>query len=62
LVAAFGLLFLFGVFVSVGSLFLEEATTSKPSPPQCLLTLTLCAFAEHFGYRQLNSWWRIKAT
>jgi cellulose synthase/poly-beta-1,6-N-acetylglucosamine synthase-like glycosyltransferase len=57
-----GLLFMFGVFVSVGSLFLEEVTTSDPSPPQDLLILTLCAFAENFGYRQLNSWWRIKAT
>jgi cellulose synthase/poly-beta-1,6-N-acetylglucosamine synthase-like glycosyltransferase len=61
LLAYLGLLFVFGVFVSVGSLFLEEITSREDSPPRDLLVLTLCAVVENFGYRQLNSFWRIKA-
>lgn len=61
LLAYLGLLFMFGVFVSVGSLFLEELTSKDKSPPRDLLILTLCAVAENFGYRQLNSLWRIHA-
>jgi cellulose synthase/poly-beta-1,6-N-acetylglucosamine synthase-like glycosyltransferase len=56
-----GLLFLFGVFVSVGSLYLEEITSNERTPPRDLLILTGVAFLENFGYRQLNSLWRIEA-
>ncbi len=59
--AYMGLLFMFGVFVSVGSLYLEEVTTTERTPPRDLAILTLCAFAENFGYRQLNSVWRVQA-
>jgi hypothetical protein len=61
LLAYLGLLFVFGVFVSVGCLFLEEITSKDQTPPRDLLLLTLCAVAENFGYRQLNSLWRIRA-
>jgi len=57
--AYLGLLFIFGVFVSVGSLFLDEIESTERTPPRDLLILTLVAFAENFGYRQLNSYWRI---
>jgi cellulose synthase/poly-beta-1,6-N-acetylglucosamine synthase-like glycosyltransferase len=56
-----GLLFLFGVFVSVGSLYLEEITSRERTPPRDLLILTAAACLENFGYRQLNSFWRIEA-
>ena len=59
--AYMGLLFAFGVFVSVGSLFLEELTTSERTKPRDLLILALAAFAENFGYRQLNTLWRIES-
>jgi len=59
--AYMGLLFMFGVFVSVGSLYLEEVTSTEQSPPRDLLILTACAFLENFGYRQLNSIWRVQA-
>jgi len=58
--AYLGLLFMFGVFVSVGSLFLEEITSEEQRPAKDLLILTLVAFVENFGYRQLNSMWRIE--
>jgi cellulose synthase/poly-beta-1,6-N-acetylglucosamine synthase-like glycosyltransferase len=56
-----GLLFLFGVFVSVGSLYLEEVNSHERTPPKDLLILTAAACLENFGYRQLNSFWRIEA-
>jgi cellulose synthase/poly-beta-1,6-N-acetylglucosamine synthase-like glycosyltransferase len=56
-----GLLFLFGVFVSVGSLYLEEAASRERTSPRDLLILTAAACLENFGYRQLNSFWRLEA-
>jgi cellulose synthase/poly-beta-1,6-N-acetylglucosamine synthase-like glycosyltransferase len=61
LAAYLGMLFVFGVFVSVGCLFLEEITSKDQTPPRDLLILTLFAVMENFGYRQLNSIWRIQA-
>ncbi len=61
LLAYLGMLFVFGVFTSVACLFLEEVTSKEQSPPKDLAILTLCAIAENFGYRQLNSFWRIRA-
>jgi cellulose synthase/poly-beta-1,6-N-acetylglucosamine synthase-like glycosyltransferase len=61
LLAYLGLLFTFGVFISVGCLFLEEVTSHDAHPPRDLLILTACAVVENFGYRQLNSFWRIHA-
>jgi hypothetical protein len=59
--AYMGLLFAFGVFVSVGSLFLEELTTSERTKPRDLLILALAALIENFGYRQLNTLWRLES-
>jgi cellulose synthase/poly-beta-1,6-N-acetylglucosamine synthase-like glycosyltransferase len=58
--ALVGLLCMFGVFVSVGSLFLEEITSTEKSSPHDLAIMTLAALLENFGYRQLNSVWRIE--
>jgi cellulose synthase/poly-beta-1,6-N-acetylglucosamine synthase-like glycosyltransferase len=60
LLASLGFMFAFGVFVSVICLFLEEATSKDQLPPRDLALLTGCAVLENFGYRQLNSLWRIR--
>ena len=50
---------LFGVFLSVGSLILEEMELRRFPSAWDLLVLTLVAVAENFGYRQLANFWRI---
>lgn len=57
--AFMGLTFVFGVFVSVGSLILEELELHRYPRPFDLVLLTLVAIIENFGYRQLNNFWRI---
>lgn len=60
-VAAFySLSFVFGVFISVGSLFLEELELRRYPRARDLIILTLAAVAENFGYRQMNNLWRIR--
>jgi cellulose synthase/poly-beta-1,6-N-acetylglucosamine synthase-like glycosyltransferase len=53
------LFFIFGVFISVMSLVLEEMSLKRYTKPRDLLILGLCAVIENFGYRQLNTLWRI---
>jgi len=60
--AYIALTFVFGVFISVGSLVLEELQLHRYPRPRDLLLLTLVAVAENFGYRQLNNFWRIFGT
>lgn len=58
--AAFlALTFVFGVFISVGSLALEELELHRYPRAWDLVLLTLAAVAENFGYRQINNFWRI---
>lgn len=57
--AYLALTFVFGVFLSVGSLILEEMELKRYPKPWHLLVLTYAAVLENFGYRQLNNWWRI---
>lgn len=52
---------LFGVLLSLFSLLLEEFTVKKYENPRDVLKLFLLAIIENFGYRQLHSWWRLKA-
>lgn len=52
----------FGVFLSLFSLVLEEFTVRKYEKLGDKLRLFLIAVIENFGYRQINSWWRMKAT
>ena len=58
--AAFlALTFVFGVFISVGSLVLEEIELRRVPGVRDLLILAAAAVLENFGYRQLNSIWRL---
>jgi cellulose synthase/poly-beta-1,6-N-acetylglucosamine synthase-like glycosyltransferase len=52
------LMSVFGVFVSVCSLLLEELSLTRTSRAQDLIVLLLAAILENFGYRQINSLWR----
>lgn len=56
-----GLVFTFGVFTSVMSVLLAEMESHRYPRPWDLVRLTYYAILENFGYRQLNTWWRIKA-
>ncbi len=60
LLAYTALVFVYGVFVSVASLILEELELKRFPRPRDLAILTLAAVAENFGYRQINNFWRIK--
>lgn len=58
--AYLGVTFALGVAVSVGSLAIEEAELRRFPKVSDLLILALAAVFENFGYRQLNSWWRLR--
>ncbi|MBS3848834.1 glycosyltransferase family 2 protein [Devosia sp. BSSL-BM10] len=60
LLAYTALVFVFGVFVSVASLVLEEVEIRRFPRARDLAVLTAAAVLENFGYRQLNNFWRIK--
>ena len=57
--AYLGMVFAYGVFLSVGALLLEEIELRRYPRPGDLARLTLSAVLENFGYRQLNNVWRI---
>ena len=59
MLAFLALTFVYGVFVSVGSLILEEIELRRFLTARDLTRLLLAAVAENFGYRQLNNWWRV---
>jgi len=59
LLAFLALTFVFGVFISVGALVLEELELHRYPRPRDLVLLTLVAVVENFGYRQINNLWRI---
>ena len=56
----FALSALFGMFLSLGALVHEELQLRRTPSARDLARLTLAALAESFGYRQLNSWHRLK--
>ncbi len=58
--AYIALTFVFGIFISVGSLVLEELELRRYPKAYYLLVLMLAAIVENFGYRQLNTIWRIQ--
>lgn len=60
LLAFLALTFVFGVFVGVGSLILEELELRRFPRAKDLFVLTLAAIAENFGYRQINNLWRVE--
>lgn len=62
----FALLFLFasiglGMFLSVTAVFLEEMRLRRYPRWRDLLKLTLFGVLENFGYRQINTYWRVMA-
>jgi cellulose synthase/poly-beta-1,6-N-acetylglucosamine synthase-like glycosyltransferase len=60
LFAAFlALTFCFGIVISVGALVLEEIELRRFARARDLMLLLLVAIFENFGYRQLNTIWRI---
>lgn len=52
--------FLFGIYISVMSLILEELSLKRFSHVKGLMILGFVAIIENFGYRQFNNIWRIK--
>jgi cellulose synthase/poly-beta-1,6-N-acetylglucosamine synthase-like glycosyltransferase len=59
LLAFIAIFFIFGTFISISTLILEELELARSPRARDLLKLGLVALIENFGYRQLNSWWRI---
>jgi hypothetical protein len=59
ILAYMALFFLFGVFISVCTLILEEMELRRVSSGRELALLALVAVIENFGYRQLNNFWRV---
>ncbi len=53
---------IFGVLISLSSLFLAELTLKRYEDPIDRLKLLLLAVLENFGYRQLHTVWRVKGT
>ena len=51
----------FGILLSLVAVLLEEISFHLYSNPLYIFKLTACAVLENFGYRQLNSWWRMLA-
>jgi cellulose synthase/poly-beta-1,6-N-acetylglucosamine synthase-like glycosyltransferase len=58
MIAYLALTFGMGIFISVGSLVLEEMEMQRFKSARDLLVLTFCAICENFGYRQLHNIWR----
>ena len=49
-----------GIMLSVFSLLLEEFTVKRYEKPSDVVKLFMMTVIENLGYRQLNSYWRIK--
>ena len=52
--------FLFGIFLSTISIFIEQYELERYTSARDVATLALVAIVENFGYRQLNNFWRVK--
>ncbi len=51
----------YGVMFSVGAVLLEEISFQRYPRPRDLAMLLSFGVIENFGYRQLTTWWRVKA-
>ena len=60
LLAFLALTFTFAIFISVGSLVLEEFELKRFPRARHLAVLTLAAILENLGYRQINNFWRVR--
>jgi cellulose synthase/poly-beta-1,6-N-acetylglucosamine synthase-like glycosyltransferase len=52
--------YLFGVFISIGSLVIEEMTYHRYNDPKDLIKLIAVSFLEMIPYRPMNSYWRLQ--
>jgi cellulose synthase/poly-beta-1,6-N-acetylglucosamine synthase-like glycosyltransferase len=52
--------YVFATMISIGSVLLEEITYRRYSRWQDVSRLIRYCFLEHFPYRQLHLWWRLK--
>ncbi len=59
LLAFLAIFFVFGTFIGVSTLVLEELELQRSPRASDLLKLGVVAVIENFGYRQLNSIWRV---
>lgn len=50
----------YGTFLSVATILLEEMTIKRYPSGKHLGRLLLYGSIEHFGYRQINAWWRLQ--
>jgi cellulose synthase/poly-beta-1,6-N-acetylglucosamine synthase-like glycosyltransferase len=60
LLAFTALVFIYGVFISVASLILEELELRRFPSARDLAILAAVAVFENFGYRQLSNFWRLR--
>ena len=51
---------LFGTLISLGALFFEEVQMRRHNSLREIALLISCAFLENAGYRQANSWFRLR--
>lgn len=58
----FGMAVVYGVFLSTGSVLLEEVTYRRYPRWQDTMRLIGYGILENFGYRQLHVWWRLVGT
>ncbi len=54
--------YLFATLISIGSVLQEEITYRRYGNWRDVARLILFCFLEHFPYRQLHMWWRLKGT
>lgn len=52
---------LYGVLISIGSIILEENNFMKYNQISDYIKMIFYAIIENFGYRQLNSFWRVRS-
>jgi cellulose synthase/poly-beta-1,6-N-acetylglucosamine synthase-like glycosyltransferase len=55
------LAFFYGIFLSVGAIFIEEITYRRYPQWTSLIRLMIYGVLENLGYRQINAWWRMQA-
>jgi cellulose synthase/poly-beta-1,6-N-acetylglucosamine synthase-like glycosyltransferase len=54
--------YLFATLISIGSVLQEEITYRRYGNWRDVARLILYCFLEHFPYRQMHMWWRLKGT
>jgi hypothetical protein len=56
------LAFAYGIFLSVSAVFLDELRLKRYPRPRDVSNLLLFTVLENLGYRQMQAFWRVKAT